>query len=87
MENCSIGCTIALPGYQNIKVEVSGEGYGKTREYLRSVLITMCIEPQTTKAIDGYWKQVFGKSIYDDYEQTTPVTRPFPVITQKMGIT
>lgn len=83
MENCSLGCTIALPGYQNIKVEVSAEGYIKTKEYLRSVLMAMCIEPQTTAAIEGWWKRAFGKDIKDDFVRSPPTARPLPIIPTK----
>jgi hypothetical protein len=66
MDDCAIGCTIALPGYQNIKIEVSGEGYNETKYRLREILLSMSIDPVTTNAITDWWKKAFGKDINID---------------------
>jgi hypothetical protein len=66
MEDCAIGATIALPGYQNIKIEVSGEGYNTTKYRLREILLLMSVDPVTKAAIESWWKTAFGKSITEE---------------------
>jgi hypothetical protein len=63
--NCTLGGTIPLPGYANIKIEVSAEGYMKTKEYLRIVLLQMCNNQQTATAIATWWFGIFNENIQD----------------------
>jgi len=61
----SLGGTIPLPGYANIKIEVSGEGYAQTKEYLRAILLQMCITEPTAMAIATWWMSLFDEQIYN----------------------
>lgn len=62
-DNTWLGGTIALPGYQNIKIEVSGDGWSETKLRLKVILQTMCKDPITKQAIELWWLTTFGEPI------------------------